>query len=93
MTPAKPGFSMIGGTVAARSEGVQRVLSTPHASVSNGASPHCSFCRREPDRVATMITGDGVAICDECVEHCQHVLHQAHRVLRAQMAVTAGDAS
>ena len=92
MTSPSPSFSLLGGTLAAQPKDVNRVL-PPDAVSSGGTLPRCSFCRREPDRVATMITGDGVAICDECVEHCQHVLHQAHRALRAQMAVTAGDAS
>ncbi len=92
---SSPGFSTIGGTLAVRSEDVDRALlePSPPVVVASGTPPRCSFCRREPDRVATMITGDGVAICDACVEHCQHVLHQAHRTLRAQMSGKAGTAS
>ena len=87
------GFSMIGGTLAVRPEDVDRVLPAPPTVVASGTTVRCSFCRREPDRVATMITGDGVAICDACVEHCQHVLHQAHRALRAQVSGTTGAAT
>lgn len=34
----------------------------------------CSFCGKNQELVAKMITGSGVCICNECIELCQHVL-------------------
>ena len=84
----RPGFSMIGGTLAVRPGDVERVLRLPASPpvVGSGSALRCSFCRKEPNRVATIIVGDGVAICDECVERCQRALFQAHRALRAQVS-------
>jgi hypothetical protein len=32
--------------------------------------PHCSFCQKPRHRVATLIAGPGVHICDACVALC-----------------------
>lgn len=79
---------MIGGTLAVERPARAPAAPTQRVStvIGGGAGVSCSFCRRESDRVATMIAGQGVAICDECVERCERVLHQAHRALRAQVA-------
>lgn len=34
----------------------------------------CSFCGKHKDAVVKLIVGEGVAICNECVELCQHLL-------------------
>lgn len=34
----------------------------------------CSFCSKSQAEVATLITGPGVHICDECVDRCNDVL-------------------
>lgn len=34
----------------------------------------CSFCRRDQDRVAKLVGGPGVYICDQCVEICNRIL-------------------
>lgn len=34
----------------------------------------CSFCGKPQDRVARLIAGPGVCICNECVEICRAVL-------------------
>jgi ATP-dependent Clp protease ATP-binding subunit ClpX len=36
----------------------------------------CSFCNQEQDRVAQIIAGPGVYICDECIEQCNELLAQ-----------------
>ena len=56
-------------------------------------SPCCSFCGKDTERVATMIQASRACICDECVEVCERVLHQARRAGRAQMSGTSGVAS
>ena len=35
---------------------------------------HCSFCGKGQDKIAKLIAGPGVYICDECVELCNHIL-------------------
>ena len=42
-----------------------------------GASLKCSFCGKAADRVAKMIAGSGVYICNECVDLCRG--HHRHR--------------
>ena len=34
----------------------------------------CSFCGKSKDRVAKLIAGPGVYICDECVRLCDDIL-------------------
>lgn len=36
---------------------------------------HCSFCGKPQELVGRMIAGNGVYICDECVELCLSILH------------------
>ena len=36
---------------------------------------HCSFCGKPQELVGRMIAGNGVYICDECVELCLTILH------------------
>jgi septum formation protein len=38
------------------------------------APPKCSFCGKTPDRVAKMVAGSGVWICDECVDLCRDII-------------------
>ena len=37
---------------------------------------HCSFCNEPQDRVAKLIAGPGVYICDRCVALCQEILDE-----------------
>ena len=37
---------------------------------------HCSFCLEPQDRVAKLIAGPGVYICDRCVALCQEILDE-----------------
>ncbi|MGY9298394.1 ClpX C4-type zinc finger protein [Citrobacter freundii] len=39
----------------------------------------CSFCGKTNNDVATIITGDGVCICDECVYLCVEVIFKQNR--------------
>lgn len=36
----------------------------------------CSFCSKHKDAVAKLIVGEGVAICNECVELCETLLQE-----------------
>jgi ATP-dependent Clp protease ATP-binding subunit ClpX len=40
----------------------------------------CSFCGKHKDVVAKLIVGEQVAICNECVELCETLLHDEHIV-------------
>ena len=37
---------------------------------------HCSFCRRPASQVPRLITGDGVAICSDCIAACDRIIDQ-----------------
>lgn len=37
----------------------------------------CSFCNKPQDKVRKLIAGDGVYICDECVEVCAEIVEDA----------------
>ena len=39
-----------------------------------GRVPACSFCHKTQDQVAKLIQGDGVYICNECVELCLSII-------------------
>jgi len=41
---------------------------------SNDTIDTCSFCGKHKDAVAKLIVGEGVAICNECVELCETLL-------------------
>ncbi len=36
----------------------------------------CSFCHKTKDQVDRLIAGDGVYICDECIEVCQAIIEE-----------------
>lgn len=36
----------------------------------------CSFCNKQQDQVKKLIAGDGVFICDECVELCSEIIEE-----------------
>ncbi|HDK0047776.1 TPA: carboxylate--amine ligase [Escherichia coli] len=58
-----------------RKDDIARLTSgTPSVSV---AQPfYCSFCRKPEHAVKQIITGEGVCICDECVEVCNSVIRE-----------------
>ena len=42
---------------------------------NNSEKPiHCSFCNKREDQVDRLIVGQGVAICNECVDLCNSIL-------------------
>ena len=46
------------------------------ASTTHQALLHCSFCNESQDKVAKLIAGPGVYICDRCVALCQEILDE-----------------
>ena len=45
--------------------------------------PICSFCGRTSDEVERLIAGPGVYICNECIEVCDSILKEEHRMAEA----------
>ena len=43
--------------------------------MSEGLHKSCSFCGKKKEEVGKLIVSDQVAICSECVELCQDLLH------------------
>ena len=58
------------------------------ANDENKKMMRCSFCGKPQDRVARLIAGPGVCICNECVEICRAVLEDedipAPRTVKAE---------
>ena len=55
------------------------VLQKPQMQPASSTSKtllHCSFCNEPQDRVAKLIAGPGVYICDRCVALCQEILDE-----------------
>lgn len=42
----------------------------------NQKNLRCSFCNKPQDKVRKLIAGDGVYICDECVEVCAEIVEE-----------------
>ncbi|EIS6464754.1 carboxylate--amine ligase [Escherichia coli] len=51
-------------------------LTSGAQSVSVAQLLHCSFCFKPQTAVKLIITGEGVCICDECVEVCNCVIRE-----------------
>ncbi len=47
---------------------------------NNDARVFCSFCGRSQDSVSRLIAGNGVYICDQCIELCMSILEDGDRV-------------
>jgi hypothetical protein len=45
-----------------------------HPSTPSSAVLYCSFCRKDWQRVAKLVAGPGVYICDACVSLCNRVI-------------------
>jgi hypothetical protein len=43
-------------------------------TTSSGTGLACSFCRKPPSAVATLVQGPGVFICNECVDLCTEII-------------------
>lgn len=44
-----------------------------------GKELHCSFCGKPQSQVKRLVAGDGVYICDECIEMCVDILGDSHQ--------------
>ncbi|EAA9052619.1 hypothetical protein K3U18_003238 [Salmonella enterica] len=54
-----------------------------HSEKANLYPTHkCSFCGKTNNDVASIIAGDGVCICDECVFVCVKILFKKDRIAR-----------
>ena len=42
----------------------------------NDVLDHCSFCKRPANQVTRLITGEGVAICSDCISACTRIIEQ-----------------
>jgi len=42
----------------------------------NDVLDHCSFCKRPANQVTRLITGEGVAICSDCIGACTRIVEQ-----------------
>lgn len=42
---------------------------------SSGSIRYCSFCRKSENEVERMISGNGVLICNECIELCHSIIN------------------
>jgi len=42
----------------------------------NDVLDHCSFCKRPANQVTRLITGEGVAICSDCIAACTRIIDQ-----------------
>ena len=42
----------------------------------NDVLDHCSFCKRPANQVTRLITGEGVAICSDCITACTRIVDQ-----------------
>ena len=45
-------------------------------SIEKGGGIICSFCAKQQDKVKAMVAGNGVYICDECVEVCREIVEE-----------------
>lgn len=52
----------------------------------------CSFCGKTNNDVASIIAGDGVCICDECVFLCVEIIFNQNRRLQSEY-VTYGESN
>lgn len=48
----------------------------------------CSFCRKSADEVRQLVAGDGIYICDECIETCYEIVNgvEPKKVKKAKKA-------
>ncbi|EEE5063423.1 hypothetical protein CSP06_003539 [Salmonella enterica subsp. houtenae] len=56
---------------------------TTHSEKANLYPTHkCSFCGKTNKDVSSIIAGDGVCICDECVFLCVEIIFKQNRRTR-----------
>lgn len=56
------------------------------ANKNNEKDIYCSFCGKPQDMVGRLIAGNGVYICDQCVELCMNILEQSGEIERESAA-------
>ena len=54
------------------------------ANKNNDKNIYCSFCGKPEEMTDRLIQGNGVYICDQCVELCMNILEQSDEFERAQ---------
>ena len=47
------------------------------ANKNNDKNIYCSFCGKPEEMTDRLIQGNGVYICDQCVELCMNILEQS----------------
>lgn len=52
------------------------------ANKNNDKDVYCSFCGKPQDMVGRLIAGNGVYICDQCIELCMNILEQSGEIER-----------
>lgn len=54
------------------------------ANKNNDKDIYCSFCGKPQEMVGRLIAGDGVYICDQCIELCMNILEQSGEIERSK---------
>ena len=54
-------------------------MANRRGSDSNDKSLECSFCGKKRDDVEKLVAGPSVCICNECVELCNEIVHEARQ--------------
>src|SRR3970040_3172160 len=55
----------------------RRVSTTSSSSTKGPKVPYrCSFCGKSQEQVRKLIAGQGVYICDECINLCQEIIEE-----------------
>lgn len=52
------------------------------ANKNNDKDIYCSFCGKPQEMVGRLIAGNGVYICDQCIELCRNILAQSDEIER-----------
>ncbi len=52
------------------------------ANKNNDKDIYCSFCGKPQEMVGRLIAGNGVYICDQCIELCRNILEQSDEIER-----------
>ena len=50
------------------------------ANKNNEKEIYCSFCGKPQELVGRLIAGNGVYICDQCVDLCMNILEQTEEL-------------
>ena len=61
------------------------------ANKNNDKEIYCSFCGKPQDLVGRLIAGNGVYICDQCVDLCMNILEQSDEFENSKAPAAPGD--